>query len=101
MASKPPTQAQTIALIADKAGVSKVEVKKILEAMSDVIAAGLKKYKTFTIPPGLGKIKVVHKKATPSRPGINPFTKKPTVFKAKPAHNVVRVHALKHLKDMV
>ena len=54
----------------------------------------------FSIP-GLMKIKVVRKPATPERQGINPFTKEETVFKAKPARNVVKVLPLKGLKDMV
>ena len=33
---------------------------------------------------------VVKKPATKERKGINPFTKEPTVFKAKPARKVVK-----------
>jgi nucleoid DNA-binding protein len=47
------------------------------------------------------KIKVVRKPATKSRKGINPFTGEAMIFKAKPARNVVKVLALKALKDMV
>ena len=54
----------------------------------------------FTLP-GLLKIKVVRKPATPARTGINPFTKQETTFKAKPARNVVKLQALKSLKAMV
>ena len=50
---------------------------------------------------GLAKIVVQHKPATKERKGINPFTKEETVFKAKPARNVVKVRPLKKLKDMV
>jgi hypothetical protein len=32
--------------------------------------------------------------------GINPFTKQQQLFKAKPARRVVKVRALKRLKDM-
>ena len=49
---------------------------------------------------GLMKIKVVHKPAQPARKGINPFTKEEVMFKAKPARNVIKVLALKSLKDM-
>ncbi|MHC4995831.1 MAG: HU family DNA-binding protein, partial [Planctomycetota bacterium] len=55
---------------------------------------------TFTIP-GLAKIVVQRKPATRARKGINPFTGEETVFKAKPARNVVKVRPLKGLKDMV
>ena len=55
---------------------------------------------TFTVP-GLMKIKVVRKPATKARKGVNPFTGIEMMFKAKPARNVVKVQALKGLKDMV
>mgnify|MGYP003948038867 CR=1 FL=1 len=51
--------------------------------------------------PGLMKIVRIYKPATKARKGINPFTKEPTIFKAKPAKNIVKVRALKGLKDMV
>ena len=54
----------------------------------------------FTLP-GLMKIEVKRKPATKARKGINPFTGEPTIFKAKPARNVVKVRPLKKLKDMV
>jgi len=47
------------------------------------------------------KIKVIRKPATKARKGINPFTGEETMFKAKPARNVVKVLPLKGLKDMV
>ena len=50
--------------------------------------------------PGLLKIKVVRKPAIPARTGINPFTKQETMFKAKPARNVVKLQALKSLKAL-
>ena len=53
------------------------------------------------ILPGLMKITVVRKPAPKARKGINPFTKEETMFKAKPARNVVKVRPLKALKDMV
>jgi hypothetical protein len=53
----------------------------------------------FTVP-GLMKIKVNTRPATAARKGINPFTGEPTTFKAKPARRVVKVTALKGLKEM-
>ena len=46
-------------------------------------------------------LEVRKKPATKAREGINPFTKEPTIFKAKPARNVVRVRPLQVLKAMV
>ena len=51
--------------------------------------------------PGLLKISTVRKPAVKARKGINPFTKEEVMFKAKPAHNVVKVRPLKGLKEMV
>jgi nucleoid DNA-binding protein len=47
------------------------------------------------------KLKVVAKKATKARMGVNPFTGEKMMFKAKPASKKVRVLALKNLKAMV
>jgi hypothetical protein len=55
---------------------------------------------TFAVP-GLLQIKVVRKPAVPEHKGVNPFTKEEMTFKAKPAKNVVKVTALKGLKDLV
>ena len=47
------------------------------------------------------QVKVVRKEAQPEREGKHPFTGEMTVFKAKPAKNLVKVTALKKLKDAV
>jgi len=44
---------------------------------------------------------VVKKPATKERKGINPFTKEPTVFKAKPASKVIKGRPVKAAKDAV
>jgi DNA-binding protein HU-beta len=41
------------------------------------------------------------KPATKAKTGINPFTKEPMTYKAKPARNVVKALPLKSLKEMV
>jgi len=47
------------------------------------------------------KIEVKWKPATKARKGINPLTGEETMFKAKPARNVVKIRPLKKIKDMV
>ena len=47
------------------------------------------------------KVLVKRMPATKARKGINPFTKEPTIFKAKPARNVVKVRPMRGLKTMV
>ncbi len=51
--------------------------------------------------PGFSKFAVVKRAATPARAGINPFTKEPTTFAAKPARKVVKARPVKALKDAV
>ena len=74
----------------------------VLDQLSNLISldVGKKGPGVFNLP-GLLKIVRVSKPATKARKGINPFTKEPTIFKAKPARNVVKVRALKGLKDSV
>ena len=99
---KARTKSDVQATIAEHVGISKKEVAAVFETMGHMIAADLKKGNagTFNVP-GLMKVVVQRKPATKARKGINPFTKEPTVFKAKPARNVIKVRPLKALKDMV
>ncbi|MEN1681749.1 MAG: HU family DNA-binding protein [Planctomycetota bacterium] len=101
-APKPLTKTEIYANIAEATDLTKKQVSEVLEALSDQIEKSLGKRGpgTFTIP-GLCKIVVQKKPAVPEREGINPFTKEPTIFKAKPASNVVKIRPLKKLKDMV
>jgi DNA-binding protein HU-beta len=45
--------------------------------------------------------RLVKKAATKARKGINPFTKEPTIFKAKPARKIIRARPVKAAKDTV
>ena len=49
--------------------------------------------------PGMAKIVTIKKPATKARKGINPFTKEPTTFAAKPARTIVKIRPPKKLKD--
>ena len=101
-AIKPPTITEIYANIAESTGLSKKDVGAVFDALNDEIAKALSKKGagTFTMP-GLCKIVVQNKPAVPAREGVNPFTGETTMFKAKPARNVVKVRPLKKLKDMV
>ena len=100
--SKNYSKSQVLGYMADQAGISKKEAVSALTAIDDLIAAHLKSNSvgSFTLP-GLLKCTVVRKPATKARKGINPFTGEPTTFKAKPARNVVKIRALKRLKEIV
>ena len=99
---KPRTKSDTLNILAQGSGLSRKEVGHVLHALSELISfdLGKKGPGVFNVP-GLMKIVRVHKPATKARKGINPFTGEETVFKAKPARNIVKVRALKALKEMV
>lgn len=99
---KPRSKSEVVSVISEHAGISKKEVAAVFDTMGAMMAADLKKGNAgvFNVP-GLMKVTVQRKPATKARKGINPFTKEETIFKAKPARNVVKVRPLKGLKDMV
>lgn len=100
--TKAYTKSQIMTYMAEQAGISKKEAVAAYEALTGLLAVHLKTKKVGTFSfPGLAKCVVNRKPATKARKGINPFTGEPTVFKAKPARNVVKVRPLKALKDMV
>jgi nucleoid DNA-binding protein len=102
MAAKPMTKSEIVAGIAESVELSKKQVAAVFEAMAGQIKKSLGKSGPGTyVVPGLMKLVVVRKPATKARKGINPFTGEETMFKAKPARNVVKIRPLKNLKDMV
>lgn len=48
---------------------------------------------------GIGKFKIKKVAARPARKGINPFTKKEQMFKAKPASQKLKFFPSKNLKE--
>jgi nucleoid DNA-binding protein len=98
--AKPPTKAEIITQISDKAGLTKKDVTAVFDELSGIIKKSLKSANEFSMP-GLMKVKVVKKPATKARLGKNPFTGEEITIKAKPARKTVKVTALKGLKDMV
>merc|ERR1719159_1894785 len=86
--------------VADSSGLKRKDVKATMENYMDICASELKKTGTFKIAQNL-KLKLKIKPARPARKGVNPFTKEPCTFKAKPASKTVRALALKKLKEAV
>ncbi|GAB4148220.1 MAG: HU family DNA-binding protein [Planctomycetaceae bacterium] len=101
-AAKPMTKTEILNTLAEKTGLSKKDVASVFDSLSELIGQNIGKRGpgVFNVP-GLMKITVQRKPATKEREGINPFTGEPTIFKAKPARNVVKIRPLKGLKDMV
>jgi nucleoid DNA-binding protein len=97
----PLTKGGIIKAIIDITSLSKKDVVASLEALSRVIESHVKSRGPGKfVMPGLLKITVVKKAARPARKGVNPFTGEEVMFKAKPAHKVIKIKALKRLKEM-
>ncbi len=88
--------------IANSAKLTRKQVAEVFDALAKLVTRelGKKGPGSFTLP-GMAKLKLVRKPATKARQGINPFTKEPQMFKAKPARNVVRIRPLKALNEKV
>ena len=101
--TKAMTRTAIYAELAESTGLTKKQVKSVMEALGPLIERHLKKRGagTFTLP-GLLKIKTVKKPARKARKGVpNPF--KPGELMdvaAKPATTKVKVLPLKKLKEM-
>lgn len=97
------TKSQLYAHISEGTGLARKDVAKVFDSLGDVIEGHVKNRGVgqFKIP-GLMNIKVIKKPATKARKNVpNPF--RPGEFMdvaAKPARKVVKVLALKGLKDM-
>jgi nucleoid DNA-binding protein len=98
---KPSTKSEVFSYISERTNLKRKEVSAVFDALTELLARDLKRGPGVFNVPGLMKVKVVHKPAVPERKGINPFTKEETIFRAKPARNVVKVQPLKGLKDLV
>lgn len=102
MSSKRMTKSQFVTALAEKSGLSKKQATAALDTINAMVAQQLgQNGPGEVIIPGLLKLSVVVKPATRQHEGINPFTKQPMTFQAKPARKVVRVRPLKALKDAV
>merc|ERR1712046_486860 len=86
--------------VAETVGLKPKDVKAAVEGLVAVAADQLKKNGSFKIG-GMLNLKLKKRPATPARKGVNPFTKGPCVFKAKPASKTVKVLAIKKIKEAV
>ena len=98
---KPMSKSEIISRVTDQiTGLSKKDVKGVIEALATVGYKELKKSGTFVVP-GFAKFVVIKKPATKARKGINPFNGEEMMFKAKPARKIVRARPVKAAKDAV
>merc|ERR1712176_1342404 len=94
------TAAQAYGSVAETTGLKTKDVKAVIEGIVSVAATELKKTGSFKLAGALN-MKLKKKPAQPARKGVNPFTKEPCVFKAKPASKTVRALPMKKLKEMI
>ncbi len=94
------SKSELIQKLADKSSgtMSRKDVKAVLEGLAEVGYKELKRTGAFLVP-GFAKFVVIKKPATKARKGINPFTKEPTIFKAKPARKLIKARPVKAAKD--
>lgn len=97
----PLTKSGIVKAVMDMTGLAKKDAVAVMDALGTVIELHVRSRGPgkFTLP-GLLKINVVNKPARKAREGINPFTGEKIMFKAKPAHKVVKIKALRKLKEM-
>merc|ERR1711869_75535 len=86
--------------VAGTTGLKSKDVKACMEGLIEIAAEQLKKNGSFKLAGALN-LKLKKKPSRPARKGINPFTKEPCVFKAKPASKTVRALPMKKLKEMI
>jgi DNA-binding protein HU-beta len=102
MANKLMTKSELVQKIAEKhrEAITRKDVKGVIESLAEIGYKELKKTGAFVVP-GFAKFVVIKKPAVKARKGINPFTKEPTVFKARPARKIIKARPVKATKDAV
>jgi len=86
------TKTQTVAVLAEKSGLAKAQVEKVLDDLASLACAEAKE--GFVVP-GIGKLVLVQRKA---RTGRNPATGETIQI---PAKTVVKFRVAKVCKDSV
>lgn len=99
---KPLTKTQLLNELTERTGLAKKDVISFLETLEVLVEENLsaKGPGVFTLP-GLLKIAKKTRKKQPAKKGINPRTGEEITIAAKPERKVVKVTALKKLKEMV
>ena len=104
MSDKPKaaTKTEVYAVLAEKTELSKKQIASVVDELTSFIKSQIgKKGPGVFVLPGLLKIKRHLKPKQAARKGRNPKTGEEMTIPAKPARTVVKVLALKNLKEMV
>jgi DNA-binding protein HU-beta len=91
------TQSQLTAEIADRADLSRADVKRVLAALEDVVLEELGNAEKVKIG-GLVQLAVRVRPATKARPGRNPATGEEITISAKPAAVALKARPLAKAK---
>lgn len=98
---KPLSKTDILNALAEATGQSRKEVGALLEALEALISSNVAKGPGVFNLPGLLKIYVHTRPATKARMGRNPSTGEEIPIAAKPEKKVVKVRALKKLKELI
>lgn len=96
---KSMTKSQVVGELSTRVGLTRAQTNEVFIALTALIQEELAGGRQLTIP-GLVKVSLSQKPATVARQGRNPFTGETIMIKAKPARKVVKVRAIKAMKDM-
>jgi len=97
------TKTQILTAIAEDTGLSRKQIADVFASLNNLVTRHVQKRGSgeFTIPDVGIKIRRVKKPRTKARMGRNPATGEAIQIAAKPATTVVKVSALKALKDKI
>ncbi len=98
---KPLSKTEILNALAEATGQSKKEVTAVMDAMEALIGTSITKGSGIFNLPGMMKIYVHTRPATKERMGRNPATGEEIKIAARAAKKVVKVRALKKLKDLI
>ncbi len=95
------TKAQITSAIAEETQLSRKQVAAVFESLGALVTRHMQRRGSgeFTIPETGVKIRRVRKPARKARMGRNPATGESIKIAAKPASTVIKISALKALKD--
>ena len=97
------TKTQIFTAIAEDTGLNKKQVAEVFASLNSLVTRHIQSRGSgeFTIPDVGVKIRRIKKPRTKARMGRNPATGEAIKIAAKPATTVVKVAALKALKDKI
>ena len=102
MPTKRMTKSEFVTVLSEKSGLNHHQASSALDVISAIVTQQLGKGGPGEVLiPGLIRLNVVDRPATLQHEGVNPFTKEPMTYRAKPARKVIKVRPLKALKDAV